>query len=84
MEQNDDEAMSAGACANFMRCGGRCTIQGYLAHNQQPGQVYDICKETALQDMSRLSERVGNTILAKREDTQPVLISWCMVPCLLS
>eukprot|EP00290_Baffinella_frigidus_P006711 CAMPEP_0180131270 /NCGR_PEP_ID=MMETSP0986-20121125/8326_1 /TAXON_ID=697907 /ORGANISM="non described non described, Strain CCMP2293" /LENGTH=645 /DNA_ID=CAMNT_0022071127 /DNA_START=78 /DNA_END=2015 /DNA_ORIENTATION=+ len=35
-------------------------------------KVYEVCKETALQEMSRLSERVGNTILAKREDTQPV------------
>jgi threonine dehydratase len=35
-------------------------------------KVYDVCRETALQEMSRLSERVGSTILAKREDTQPV------------
>jgi len=35
-------------------------------------KVYDVCIETALQEMSRLSERVGNSILVKREDTQPV------------
>lgn len=35
-------------------------------------KVYDVCIETALQEMSRLSERIGNQILVKREDTQPV------------
>ena len=35
-------------------------------------KVYDVCIETELQEMSRLSERVGNSILVKREDTQPV------------
>jgi len=35
-------------------------------------KVYDVCIETALQEMSRLSERVDNSILVKREDTQPV------------
>ena len=35
-------------------------------------KVYDVCHETALQEMSRLSERVGSSILVKREDTQPV------------
>eukprot|EP00614_Pseudopedinella_elastica_P010237 CAMPEP_0172596334 /NCGR_PEP_ID=MMETSP1068-20121228/16092_1 /TAXON_ID=35684 /ORGANISM="Pseudopedinella elastica, Strain CCMP716" /LENGTH=553 /DNA_ID=CAMNT_0013395299 /DNA_START=145 /DNA_END=1806 /DNA_ORIENTATION=+ len=35
-------------------------------------KVYDVCIETPLQEMSRLSERVGSSILVKREDMQPV------------
>ena len=35
-------------------------------------RVYEVCIETPLSLMSRLSERVGNTVLVKREDMQPV------------
>ena len=35
-------------------------------------KVYDVCVETPLSCMCRLSERIGNTVLVKREDMQPV------------
>jgi threonine dehydratase len=35
-------------------------------------KVYDVCKETDLHEMTRLSERIGSSILVKREDQQPV------------
>jgi len=35
-------------------------------------QVYDICDETPLQHAAKLSSRLGNTVLLKREDLQPV------------
>ena len=35
-------------------------------------KVYDIAVETPLEEASRLSERVGSSLLLKREDLQPV------------
>ncbi len=35
-------------------------------------QVYDVADETALDKANNLSARIGNTVLLKREDTQPV------------
>jgi threonine dehydratase len=35
-------------------------------------RVYDVARETPLDPMRRLSERLGNTVLLKREDLQPV------------
>ena len=35
-------------------------------------KVYDVAKETNLDVAERLSARLGNTILLKREDQQPV------------
>lgn len=35
-------------------------------------RVYDVAQETPLQTAPQLSERLGNTILLKREDLQPV------------
>src|SRR4051812_10464735 len=35
-------------------------------------KVYDVALETALEVAPRLSARVGNSVLLKREDTQPV------------
>ncbi|MEZ5219225.1 MAG: threonine ammonia-lyase, biosynthetic [Ilumatobacteraceae bacterium] len=35
-------------------------------------RVYDVAVETPLDPAPRLGERVGNTVLLKREDTQPV------------
>eukprot|EP00613_Pedinella_sp_CCMP2098_P001741 CAMPEP_0171616530 /NCGR_PEP_ID=MMETSP0990-20121206/13520_1 /TAXON_ID=483369 /ORGANISM="non described non described, Strain CCMP2098" /LENGTH=605 /DNA_ID=CAMNT_0012180789 /DNA_START=28 /DNA_END=1846 /DNA_ORIENTATION=- len=35
-------------------------------------KVYDVCVETALTPMSRLSDRLGAQVMCKREDTQPV------------
>ena len=35
-------------------------------------RVYDVARETPLEEASRLSRRLGNRILMKREDLQPV------------
>lgn len=35
-------------------------------------RVYDVAEETPLEEAKRLSEELGNTILLKREDLQPV------------
>lgn len=35
-------------------------------------RVYDVADETPLDDAKRLSKRIGNRVLLKREDTQPV------------
>lgn len=35
-------------------------------------RVYDVARETPLDSMKRLSERLGNSVLLKREDLQPV------------
>jgi threonine dehydratase len=35
-------------------------------------RVYDVAEETPLEDASRLSARIGNRVLIKREDLQPV------------
>ena len=35
-------------------------------------RVYDVARETSLDTAERLSRRVGNTVLLKREDLQPV------------
>jgi len=35
-------------------------------------KVYEVCIESPLTPMSRLSERLGNSVLVKREDMQPV------------
>jgi threonine dehydratase len=35
-------------------------------------RVYDVATETPLESAPRLSRRIGNTVLLKREDTQPV------------
>jgi threonine dehydratase len=35
-------------------------------------KVYDVAHETALDPAPRISKRIGNTVLLKREDTQPV------------
>ena len=35
-------------------------------------RVYDVARETPLDEAKRLSRRIGNKVLLKREDTQPV------------
>ena len=35
-------------------------------------RVYDVARETPLDEARRLSLRIGNKVLLKREDTQPV------------
>jgi threonine dehydratase len=43
-----------------------------LLHDVLTSRVYDVARETALDPAGRLSRRLGNTILLKREDQQPV------------
>jgi len=43
-----------------------------LLHNVLTSRVYDVAKETALDPAPRLSRRLGNEVLVKREDLQPV------------
>jgi threonine dehydratase len=43
-----------------------------LLHDILTSRVYDVARETPLDPAARLSRRLGNTILLKREDQQPV------------
>ncbi len=43
-----------------------------LLHDVLTSRVYDVARETPLDSAQRLSRRLGNTILFKREDLQPV------------
>src|SRR5262245_65877380 len=43
-----------------------------LLHAILTSRVYDVARETPLDVAARLSRRLGNTILFKREDQQPV------------
>ncbi len=44
---------------------------GYLKH-VLTARIYDVARETALDPARNLSRRIGNTVLLKREDQQPV------------
>ena len=43
-----------------------------LLHDVLTSRVYDVARETPLDTAARLSRRLGNTVLFKREDQQPV------------
>ena len=43
-----------------------------LLHDVLTSRVYDVARETRLDPAHRLSRRLGNTVLFKREDMQPV------------
>jgi threonine dehydratase len=43
-----------------------------LLHRILTSRVYDVARETPLHEAPRLSGRLGNTVLLKREDLQPV------------
>jgi threonine dehydratase len=43
-----------------------------LLHDVLKSRVYDVARETALDAAPRLSERLGNEVLLKREDLQPI------------
>ena len=43
-----------------------------LLHDILTSRVYDVARETPLDVAARLSQRLGNTVLLKREDQQPV------------
>ncbi|HEV7502484.1 MAG TPA: threonine ammonia-lyase, biosynthetic, partial [Vicinamibacteria bacterium] len=50
-----------------MQTQGRGLVQDVLA-----SRVYDVARKTPLEPAARLSRRVGNAVLLKREDLQPV------------
>jgi threonine dehydratase len=50
---------------------GRAKTPDYL-QKILTARVYDVAIETSLEPAPRLSERLGNTVLLKREDQQPV------------
>ena len=43
-----------------------------LLHDVLTSRVYDVARETPLDAAPRLSERLGNEVLFKREDLQPI------------
>jgi threonine dehydratase len=43
-----------------------------LLHDILTSRVYDVARETPLEEAPRLSRRLGHTVLLKREDLQPV------------
>ena len=43
-----------------------------LLHDVLTSRVYDVARETPLDEAPRLSERLDNEVLLKREDLQPV------------
>jgi threonine dehydratase len=43
-----------------------------LLHNILTSRVYDVARETALDAAPRLTRRLGNEVMVKREDLQPV------------
>ena len=43
-----------------------------LLHDVLTSRVYDVARETALDPAPRLSERLANEVLLKREDLQPI------------
>ena len=47
------------------------TQQDYLRYILT-ARVYDVASESPLDNAKRLSKRIGNRVLLKREDTQPV------------
>ncbi|MDQ6684098.1 MAG: threonine ammonia-lyase, biosynthetic [Pseudomonadota bacterium] len=53
------------------RSTSRPTLDAYL-QKILTARVYDVAIETALERAPALSDRLGNTVLLKREDTQPV------------
>ncbi|KAK9806307.1 hypothetical protein WJX72_009564 [[Myrmecia] bisecta] len=62
------ECQGPHGCANMA---WRMEPGGYLRQILN-ARVYDVAIETDLQEAPRLSEELGNTILLKREDMQPV------------
>src|SRR3954468_20153240 len=51
---------------------GGSSLLTQLLHDILTSRVYDVAKETPLDPAPRLSRRVGNEVLLKREDLQPV------------
>src|SRR3954471_17108793 len=51
---------------------GGSSLLTQLLHDILTSRVYDVARETPLEAASRLSRRLGNEVLLKREDLQPV------------
>jgi len=51
---------------------GGSSLLTQLLHDILTSRVYDVARETPLEPAARLSRRLGNEILLKREDLQPV------------
>jgi threonine dehydratase len=49
-----------------------CTMSDSYLERILKARVYDVAVETPLETATRLSRRIGNTVLLKREDLQPV------------
>ena len=67
-----DFAAPCRLCDNPLETG--CTTmndQDYLDRIEN-ARVYDVATETPLEEARRLSARIGNRVLMKREDLQPV------------
>src|SRR5690348_110950 len=47
-------------------------LDGELLHRARSARVYDVARETELEDAPLLSARLGARVLLKREDRQPV------------
>src|SRR4029450_13357133 len=56
----------------FMRHDARVPLIDRLVRNILTSRVYEVARETPLDHAPRLSARLGNTVLLKREDLQPV------------
>ena len=50
----------------------RAVLTDELHHRILSSRVYDVARHTPLEEASPLSRRLGNTVLLKREDLQPV------------
>ncbi|MEO8079367.1 MAG: threonine ammonia-lyase, biosynthetic [Caldimonas sp.] len=68
---NPGPARPASKAARSQRAPARPVLTGYL-QRILTSRVYDVAIETALDDAPALSARLGNRVLFKREDTQPV------------
>src|SRR5687767_2488700 len=65
------DAESARAAADGQATDAAPFVQG-LVHDILTSRVYDVARETPLDPAPRLSGRLANTVLLKREDLQPV------------
>src|SRR6185436_1117337 len=51
---------------------GRAEMMNQLLREILTSRVYEVARETPLDPAPRLSQRIGNRVLLKREDLQPV------------
>ena len=70
-----EESVGAGGSESSEVAADSLNLDGYL-RMILTSRVYDVAVETALEFAPKLSDRTGNRVFLKREDTQPV---WCGV-----